>query len=446
MARIESKERVSRSSLAALGAGSATPEVLWLKRLRRSALGRFEALGLPTTRDEEWRQTNVAALDDIAFTRPEVAALSRADLDRMPAAAGLGGPRAVVVNGRFDASLSDLEHLPSGVRLESLSRALRSRPEVLEPILGRVAPFENRAFAALNTAAFEDGTVVSIAPRTIVETPIEVLHVTLAAGLSPAIHPRTLVVAGDNSQALVVETYLSFDDELHLTNAVTEVVVGENAVLDHARVQWENGRAYHFGAVQARQARASRYTNHNIAFGAALARNDVGSVLEGEGAEATLNGLYMATGRQHVDNHTILDHAAPHCPSRELYKGILSGHAHVVFNGRIIVRPGAQKTDAKQSNNSLLLSNDALIHTRPQLEIYADDVKCTHGATIGHLDDDALFYLRTRGIDPTEARALLIRGFVGDVLERIAHAPLRARLAERVVAATAPGSATGGDA
>jgi len=446
MARTESKERVSPSGLAALAAGIAAPEVLWLKRLRQSALRRFEALGLPTTRDEEWRQTNVQALGEIRLTRPEVATLSRADLDTMPAAAGLGCPRAVVVNGRFDASLSDLDDLPAGLQVEALSRALRSRPELLEPSLGRVAPFENRAFTALNTAAFEDGTVVSIAPRTIAETPIEILHVAVAGGLSPAIHPRTLVVAGDSSQAAVVETYLSLDGEVHLTNAVTEIVVGENAILDHARIQWENDRAYHFGAVQARQARASRYTNHNIAFGAALARNDVGSVLEGEGAEATLNGLYLATGRQHVDNHTILDHAAPHCPSRELYKGILSGRAHVVFNGRIVVRPGAQKTDAKQSNNSLLLSNDALIHTRPQLEIYADDVKCTHGATIGHLEDDALFYLRTRGIDLDEARTLLIRGFVGDVLDRIAHAPLRARLAERVLAATAPGTAAGGDA
>jgi Fe-S cluster assembly protein SufD len=253
-------------------------------------------------------------------------------------------------------------------------------------------------------------------------------------------------VAGTGSQATVIETYVSLDGDLHVTNAVTEIVVGEDAILDHARVQWENERAYHFGAVQARQARASGYTNHNVSFGSALARNDIASLLEGEGAEATLNGLYLATGRRHTDNHTVLEHAAPHCPSRELYKGILSDRAHVVFNGRIIVRPGAQRTDAKQSNNTLLLSNDALIHTRPQLEIYADDVKCTHGATIGHLDDDALFYLRTRGIELDEARALLIRGFVGDIVERIAHAPLASRLAERIVAVTAHRAAAGGDA
>jgi Fe-S cluster assembly protein SufD len=445
MARIESKQRVSPRSLASLAAGIEAHEVLWLQRLRRSALGRFEALGLPTTRDEEWRQTTVAALGEMRLTRPQAVTLSRADLEPL-SAAGLDCPRVVVVNGRFDAALSDVDDLPSGLRVEGLGSALRSHPETLEASLGRVAPFEDRAFSALNTAAFEDGTVVSIAPRAVAESPIHVLHVAVAAGLSPAIHPRTLVVAGTGSQATVIETYVSLDGDLHVTNAVTEIVVGEDAILDHARVQWENERAYHFGAVQARQARASGYTNHNVSFGSALARNDIASLLEGEGAEATLNGLYLATGRRHTDNHTVLEHAAPHCPSRELYKGILSDRAHVVFNGRIIVRPGAQRTDAKQSNNTLLLSNDALIHTRPQLEIYADDVKCTHGATIGHLDDDALFYLRTRGIELDEARALLIRGFVGDIVERIAHAPLASRLAERIVAVTAHRAAAGGDA
>ncbi len=435
MARTGSEQtQLADSNLGELAAATPAAEVLWLQRLRKEALRHFETLGLPTQRDEDWRQTHLAPIAATRFIRPEAPpTLTASDLESLPLA-GLDCPRIVLVNGRFDPTLSDLENLPAGVRVESLAGALADRPEQLETLIGSVASVEDRAFTALNAASFEDGTVVSVSDGAVVETPVHILHVAVAGPQAPAIQPRTLLLAGNSSQASIIESYLSVGDGVYLTNAVTEVVLGENAILDHVRIQDESETAYHIGAVRSHQARDSTYTNHNISFGSALARHDIGSVMDGEGAEATLNGLYLASGRQHVDNHTILDHAKPHCPSHELYKGILAGRAQAVFNGRIIVRPDAQKTNAKQSNKTMLLSNDALIHTRPQLEIYADDVKCTHGATIGHMEDEALFYLRARGIGLTEARSILVFGFISDIVDRIAYRPLRERLVERAVA------------
>jgi Fe-S cluster assembly protein SufD len=255
-----------------------------------------------------------------------------------------------------------------------------------------------------------------------------------------------LVVVGERAEAELIEVYASRNGGAYLTNAVTEVSLGEGAILYHDRVQWESRSAYHVGAIQTCLARGANYVGHNISFGAALARHDIGGKLDGEGAEATLNGMYLARGEQHVDNHTTLEHASSHCPSHELYKGILADRAKAVFNGRIIVRPGAQKTDAKQSNRNLLLSDDALVHTRPQLEIYADDVRCTHGATVGQLDDDALFYLRARGIGADEARSILIYAFASDIFDRIRHAPLRDRLESEMMTMVgevlAPGAAS----
>ncbi|HYM09759.1 MAG TPA: Fe-S cluster assembly protein SufD, partial [Bryobacterales bacterium] len=255
-----------------------------------------------------------------------------------------------------------------------------------------------------------------------------------AAGQPSVVHPRNLILVARDAQASFIETYLSLSDAAGFTNAVTEIVAGENAVVEHYRIQQENPRAFHIATVQIYQDRSSSFTSHNISLGAALARNDVNTVLDAEGAECTLNGLYMADGERHVDNHTSLDHAKPHCSSREVYKGILDGKATAVFNGKIIVRKDAQKTDAKQTNKNLLLSPDSTINTKPQLEIYADDVKCTHGATIGQLGEELIFYLRSRGIGLNEARSLLTYAFASDVTARMKWEPVRARLDELLLA------------
>jgi Fe-S cluster assembly protein SufD len=430
MPRTGTEADVSESNLARLATEVEKSGIPWLDRLRESALDRFETLGLPSTREEEWRHTNVAPIAATTFTRASASggAVSKAELSAL-ALAELGCPRIVMVNGRHAPDLSEVAGLPSGIQVESLAAVLRSRPDEIEPHFGNSARFEDRAFTALNTASFEDGAVITVAPGAMIETPIHVLYLTAAAGVAVVSHPRTLVVVGDNAQASLIESYQSLGDGAYLHNAVTEVTLGQNARLDHVHVQSDGPEAFHIGSIQSLQARDSRWTQHNISFGAKLARHDVGSVLGGEGAEATLNGLYLAVGDQHVDNHTVLVHAKPHCPSHEVYKGILSGHAQAVFNGRIVVRPDAQKTDAKQSNKNMLLTDDAMIHTRPQLEIYADDVKCTHGATIGRLQEEELFYLRARGIGLAEARSILIHGFVGEIFDKIAFDPLRERLA-----------------
>jgi Fe-S cluster assembly protein SufD len=269
----------------------------------------------------------------------------------------------------------------------------------------------------------------------ILETPIHLVFVTTAAGEGTVSHPRNLVVAGVGSQATVVESYLGLEEELYFTNAVSEIAAGERAVLDHYKVQHESREAFHVANLQVHQEQASKFSTHYLGFGGALVRNEVRAALEGEGCECTINGLYMAGDRQHLDNHTVIDHAKPHCASHELYKGILDGKAHGVFNGKIFVRQDAQKTDAKQTNKTLLLSDDAVINTKPQLEIYADDVKCTHGATVGQLDADAIFYLRSRGIGREAARSLLTFAFANDIISRVKVEPIRARLEQTLLAA-----------
>src|SRR5439155_1493343 len=267
----------------------------------------------------------------------------------------------------------------------------------------------------------------------VVEEPIELLYVATTPGEGTVAHPRNLIVAGVNSQATLVETYLGLEDNVYFTNAVTEIVLGENAVLDHYKVQRESTEAFHVATTQVHHDRRSNFKSLYVALGGGLVRNEVRATLDAEGCECTLNGLYLATGTQHIDNHTVIDHAQPHCASHELYKGILDGNAHGVFNGKIFVREDAQKTDAKQTNQTLLLSEDATINTKPQLEIFADDVKCTHGATVGQLSADALFYLRSRGLGLQEARSLLTFAFANDIIERIQVEPLRARLEELLV-------------
>ncbi|MCS6952435.1 MAG: Fe-S cluster assembly protein SufD [Bryobacterales bacterium] len=390
-----------------------------LRKLRAEAWDRFRSLGFPTTKHEEWKYTNVAPLARTAFRTAEPAEPAAGVLPDSAVA------RLVFVNGRFEERLSSASW-PAGVRAGSL-RDLSLRA-VVEERLGCYARFDQHPFVALNTALFEDGAVVEIARGAVVEQPLWIIHLAVPSGQPSACHPRVLVAAGEQSQASVIELYLSAGQGIFFTNAVTELAAAQDAIIEHYRIQQEALSAYHVATVQYHQGRGASILSHNVAFGAGLARNDVNSVLDGEGAECILNGLYVAGGEQLVDNHTALDHAQPHTSSREFYKGVLDGKATGVFNGKIMVRPGAQKTDAIQSNKNLLLSPEASINTKPQLEIYADDVRCTHGATVGQLDEEAIFYFRTRGIPRDTARELLTFAFAADVLGRMKVEPVREQL------------------
>jgi Fe-S cluster assembly protein SufD len=282
--------------------------------------------------------------------------------------------------------------------------------------------------SALNTALAFDGAYVYIPDGVVLDRPVQLLFVASVSGAAIMANVRVLVVAGDRTQSRIVETYVGSPNASYFTNAVTEIFAGEHAVVDHYKVQQESVQAFHIASMHVHAGRASNVSSHSFALGGRIARNDVTALLDGEGAECTLNGLYLADGERLVDNHTTIDHAKPHCPSHEIYKGILGGRARAVFNGKIVVRPDAQKTDAKQTNRALLLSDHASINTKPQLEIFADDVKCTHGAAIGQLDDDAIFYLRARGLTYFEARDMLIHAFAGDILNRVRIEPLRVAL------------------
>ena len=400
-------------------------------RVREDALHAFLSIGFPTTRDEEWRFTSVTPIAERAFSMaadPDVAAASGA-----VAALAWPGPVAaelVFVDGHCIASLSRHAELPAGSHVESLASALAQRHHEIEPYLAPGAPFDRHPFVALNTAFLDEGAYVELPGGAVLAHPIHLIFVTSdASGGRPTMtHPRVLVIAGANSQASIVETYGGPPGVPYLTTAVTQIVLNENASLTHDRLQWEGTDAFHVGAVHVQAQRSASYTSHAISFGGALVRNDLVASLNGEGVACTLNGLYCADGQRLVDNHTTIDHARPHCGSRELYKGILADRARGVFNGKIIVRPDAQKTDAKQTNRALLLSEDARINTKPQLEIFANDVKCTHGAAVGQLDDEALFYLRSRGMSEAAARHLLVHAFAADVLDRLPSAAVRGRV------------------
>jgi Fe-S cluster assembly protein SufD len=392
----------------------------WIHQIRRQAIERFGELGFPTTHQEEWKYTNVAPLVRIPFqpAGEQGNGLSAEELARSPLA-GLTSNRLVFVNGVYSHELSSTAGLPEGVQLASLAEALAgeaSRSGELEQHLARYAAYDRQPFVALNTAFLEQGAFLRIPPGLVLEEPIHLLFVSTGNAVSRVSHPRNLIVLDRESQAVVIESYVGLGEAAYFTNAVTEIAVGESAVVEHYKLQKESLQAFHMATVQVHLGRSSVFTNQNISLGGALVRNDLTAVLDGEGAECTLNGLCLGTGRQHVDNHTTLDHARPHCSSHEIYKGILDGRATGVFNGGIIVRQDAQKTNAKQSNRNLLLSQDAVIYTKPQLEIWADDVRCTHGATIGQIDQDALFYLRTRGMDLQAARDLLTYAFASEPL------------------------------
>lgn len=416
----------------------------WLAPLRQAAIARFAELGFPSTREEEWRLTNVEPIARTRFRpapapRPEEALLARAG-----ELAGDGaGCRLVFVNGRYAAALSSAGSLPAGVVAGSLAEALTAQRPLVEPYLARLADWRQHPFRALNTAFLADGAFVYLPPGRAIEAPIWLVFVSTAPGEPVVAHPRTLVVAGRASQATIVECYLGAGGEVYFTNAVSEVALGDGAVLDYYTVQQESEAAFHIATLEVHQGRSSRFDSHAVALGSALGRQELTVVLGAEGAECSLEGLYAPAGTQHLETRTTIDHAKPHGTSRELYKGILAGRSRGVFAGRIVVRPDAQKTNASQTNKNLILSDEAVADSKPELQIFANDVRCSHGSALGQLDRDALFYLRTRGLPEAAARDLLVRAFAADVLDGLRVAPLRAALEPRLLAKVSDGQGLG---
>ena len=393
----------------------------WLHSIRQAGIAHFAEVGLPTTRDEEWRFTNLAPLTRLPFNpllSRERHGLTLAGIAPF-CLPDLRCRRLVFVDGHFAASLSSLETNGDGVKVGSLAQAIDTDAGVLEQHLATYAHPGDNPFVALNTAFFQDGAFMGIGPESIVTEPIHLLHIATAPRAATAAHIRHLIVAQRNCRVAVIESFVNWAEPAYVTNAVTEIMVGEGAVVEHYRIQNEGRNAFHIATVQARQDRNSRLISHAISVGSSLARHNIQSVLNGEGADCLLNGLYCAAHSQLVDHHTVIDHAKPGGTSHEFYHGILAGEARGVFNGKILVRRDAQKTDAKQTNRNLLLSEHAMVNTKPQLEIFADDVKCTHGATVGQLDDEALFYLQSRGIDRDAASRMLVRAFAEQIIDRL---------------------------
>lgn len=392
---------------------------------RKDALNSFSKLSFPATYDEEWRYTNLSPLFKENFLLPDKKTqLSAKDIQKY-LFNGLKGSLLVFVNGFYDDKLSKKALLPKGAVASNLNTALKENNEIIDKHFGKYADHSNHIFTALNSAFTREGAFIYIPDKKIVDDPIHLLFITDSDKEKFLIQPRNLIVAGKNSQVTVIEHYVSVNESIYFTNNVTEIVADENAVVDHVRVQEESKKAFHIARMEVDQERTSNFTSHLISFGAEIARNDFNARFNDEGGECTLNGLYLIGGNQLFDAHTIIDHAKPHCNSHEHYKGILDDKSRGVFNGKVMVRKDAQKTNAFQENNNIILSDEALVNTKPQLEIFADDVKCSHGATIGQLDTEAMFYLRSRGIGNETATAILIHAFASDVVQSIKMEPIK---------------------
>ncbi|MGH7950418.1 MAG: Fe-S cluster assembly protein SufD [Limisphaerales bacterium] len=409
-------------------------QLSWLLPLRKAGLARFAELGIPTVRHEDWRFTNLAPLAKLPFAPLFESPDDSENLAEIKTAleksvfTKLSGSRLVFVNGHFVEKFSAIGKLPDGVKVTNLASALADDSAFIEKQLGNSAAIEDNSFAALNQAFFLDGGFVHVPAGKIVEEPIQFIFVSTAKNSGDTIQPRNLIVADANSRATIVESYISINNASYFTNPVTEIVAGENAALEHLKFQDEATDAFHIATIAAQLGRASNVSVHSFALGAKLSRTNIRTKLAGEGLECILNGLYLTRGEQLADHHMIVEHAQPHCASHEYFNGILDDKSKGVFHGRILVREIAQKTDAKQTNKNLLLSDDATADAKPQLEIYADDVKCTHGATIGQLNDESIFYLRARGIGRENARRMLIHAFAGEIIERVKCAPVREEL------------------
>ncbi len=402
----------------------------WVFPLRKAGMASFAELGFPTLRQEDWRFTNVAPIAKLPFHPIFESAregLTRESIEQFTFGR-LAAHRLVFVNGHFEAGLSSEASLPPGVMAKSLAAALATDSGLVEKYLGRQTTSEKNPFTALNTAFFQDGGFVYVPAGKQVETPVHLLFISTSKQPGAAVHPRNLIIAEKGSRLTLLESYVRTVDAPYFTNAVTELVAGEAAVVEHCKYQDESLSAFHIAAIHATMERGCNLASHSIALGAKLSRNSIRTTLGGEGIECVLNGLYLTSGDQLADHHMVVEHAQPHCNSHEYYNGILDGRSKGVFHGRILVRPAAQKTNAKQTNKNLLLSDEATADTKPQLEIYADDVKCTHGATIGQLSEESIFYLRTRGLGLKTARRMLIHAFAGEIIERVRYAPAREEL------------------
>jgi len=404
----------------------------WLRKLREDAFARFCETGFPTTHDEDWRFTNVSAIAgaQFAFASNNRAQLSKTHLKSWRVEGS--GAQLVFVDGQLVRELSVFGNLPAGVKVSGLKDQIESKPEAIEAHLGRYLNIQRDPFCALNTAFLEDGAYVHVARGTVLESPIHLLFVSTTSDSPTMSHPRNLLVFEHESQGTVIEEYVSLRGGTIFSNSATELFVGENATVSHYMIEREHRRALNVSTLRIQQERSANVASHSLLLGGGLVRNNVHPVLAGEGGECLINGLFVGEGRQHLDNYMYVEHAQPHCSSRQFYNGILDGHSHGVFHGRIVVHKDAQKTDAKQTNRNLLLSDDAQIDTKPQLEIYADDVKCTHGATIGQIEENALFYLQSRGLDELSARRLLLLAFASECLDRMKPGAARDH-AERLI-------------
>jgi Fe-S cluster assembly protein SufD len=390
-----------------------------IHKLRKEAILNFAELSFPNARDEEWKYTNVAPLLKYNFkpslTRGNITdeQVNKFLFDK------LEHNLLVFVNGHFDEKLSRIKDLPKGVVAGSIADAIKQKLSVIDKHFGKYADFKSQIFTALSTAYLKDGAFIYVPDGKVIEDAFHVLFLTASGDDKILTQPRNLFIAGKNSQVTIIEHYSSLSEDIYFTNAVTEIFADENAVVDHIKLQEESKKAFHIGRMEVDQERSSNFSSHAISFGADLARNDFNTKFNDEGGESMLNGLFLLDGTQLFDVHTMIDHAKPHCNSHEHYKGILDDKSRGVFNGKVMVRRDAQKTNAFQENNNIILSNDALVNTKPQLEIFADDVKCSHGATIGQLDKDSMFYLKSRGIGEETARTILIHAFAIDVIKSI---------------------------
>jgi len=393
--------------------------------MRREAMHRFMELGFPTTRQEDWRFFNVSQIIKNSFypiLHYELNGVTKSDIQPYTLDHAL---QFVFIDGMFSAELSECGSIPAGMMAGNLGEMLKKYPEAIQPHINTMKTGEENAFTTLNTAFLWDGAFISVPKGAVLENPIHFLFIATNREQVYTAQPRNIIVAGNESQFKIVETYMGIAKNIYLTNTVTEITLGDHSVVEHDRLQAEGINAYHIGTTRVQMNAASHYTSNVISLGGSIVRNNITARFDAEGSECTLNGLSLGSGTQVIDNHTVIDHAMPHCSSHELYKSILDGGSKGIFNGKVFVRKDAQKTDAKQTNKTLLLSDDATMNTKPQLEIFADDVKCTHGATIGQLDDEQIFYLRSRGIDLDAARDILTSAFAGDVVSRITIEPLR---------------------
>lgn len=417
----------------------AAPAPGWAASLRDRGMAAFRAQGFPTTRHEDWKYTNLRPIQKRQFASAAGHRVEAGDSVRVPRIDGLAAHRIVFVDGCYEAPLSDDAALPEGITIQPLSEALARESDGLSQALSLTGRLDEHSFAALNTALLEDGLWIQVAAGAHIDLPLHVVFTTRTSDTALATHPRIVVTADDNSELTLIEQFTGDADAAGLTNALTQASLGQGARLEHYTLQEQATTSFHIAGIHVDQARDSRYESHLINLGGALVRNDLHVRLAEPGAETLLNGFYLVSGRQHVDNHTRVDHLAPHTTSEETYRGVLSGRSRAVFNGKAIVHPGAVKIEAAQSNRNLLLSSSAEVDTKPELEIYADDVRASHGATVGQLDENAMFYLLSRGIDRQTARSLLTFAFADEVIARLRIESLR-RHVERQAASRLPDS------